>query len=34
MILLAFAVALFAVFHIVPAFPGLKQRLQDRLGGK
>ncbi len=32
MVLLAFAVLLFAVCHIAPAFPGLKSRLQDRLG--
>ncbi len=30
--LLFFAVALFAVLHLVPAFPSLKARLKDRFG--
>ena len=30
--LLFFAVALFAVIHLIPAFPPLKGRLKDRLG--
>lgn len=30
--LLFFAVALFAVIHLIPAFPSLKARLKDRLG--
>jgi len=30
--LLFFAVALFAVIHLIPAFPPLKARLKDRLG--
>lgn len=30
--LLAFAVALFAVAHLIPAVPSLKQRLKDKLG--
>ena len=32
--LLFFAVTLFAVIHLVPAFPSLKARLKDRLGKK
>ena len=32
--LLAFAVALFAVIHLLPAFPALKKTLKDRLGKK
>ena len=32
--LLFFAVALFAVIHLVPAFPSIKARLKDRLGKK
>ena len=31
-ILLLFAVVLFAVIHLIPAFPPLKARLQDKLG--
>lgn len=33
-ILLLFAVVLFAVIHLIPAFPQLKARLQDKLGKK
>ncbi|NNE23591.1 MAG: NnrU family protein, partial [Rhizobiales bacterium] len=32
MLLLAFAVALFALTHLIPAMPALKQRLQSKLG--
>ena len=32
MFLLAFAVTLFALAHLIPAMPSLKQRLQARLG--